>query len=100
MSGYRLSPAARNDLNDIWNYTLRQWGASQAERYVLSLRDACDALAAGRRQGQAIDGIRPGYRKLPVGSHFLFYRLDPPARIEIIRILHQRMNVPSRLGQA
>lgn len=51
----------------------------------------------GRRQGQPIDDIRLGYRKLAVGSHFLFYRTEGAGFIDVIRILHQRMGVPARL---
>lgn len=72
MTGYVLSPAARADLDDIWNYTARHWGEEQAERYLLSIRDACAALAEGRRRGLSADAIRAGYRKHAVGSHVLF----------------------------
>ena len=48
-------------------------------------------------RGRAIDDIRPGYRKLPVASHFLFYRIADAGTIDIIRILHQRMDAASRL---
>lgn len=68
MRGYRLSLAARQDLEDIRAYTARTWGTAQAERCVLARRNACQALATGRRQGRAIDDIRRGYQKLPVGS--------------------------------
>lgn len=96
-AGYRLSPAARRDLDEIWNYTIRSWGQAQAERYILSIRDACAALVQGRKEGQRIDDIRPGYLKLAVGAHFLFYRLADSGHIDVIRILHQRMDVPARL---
>jgi toxin ParE1/3/4 len=74
MTGYFFSPAAQADLGNIWDYTARHWGAEQADRYVLAIRDACAALAAGDKKGRSIDAIRPGYCKLAVGSHFLFYR--------------------------
>lgn len=99
MRGYVLSPSARADLDAIWDYTVERWGEVQAERYVFAIRDACAALAAGSRIGKAIDEIRPGYRKLAVGSHILFYRIGNVGRIEIVRILHQRMDVGSRIGQ-
>jgi toxin ParE1/3/4 len=96
-AGYRLAPAAQRDLADIWTYTARVWGALQAKHYILSIRDACEALALGRKRGQPIDDIRPGYRKFTVGSHVLFYRVGDAGTIDIIRILHQRMDVARRL---
>ena len=97
MKGYVLSPAAQADLGEIWDYSARNWGAEQADRYILAIRDACEAVADGRRQGRPIDDIRPGYRKLALASHFLFYRITDAGMIDVIRILHQRMDVASRL---
>jgi toxin ParE1/3/4 len=97
MTRYLLSPAAQTDLEQIWDYSVRTWGEEQAERYVLGIRDACQALADGRKQGRSIDDIRPGYRKLAVASHFLFYRITDDGPIDVVRILHQRMDAPSHL---
>jgi toxin ParE1/3/4 len=96
-TGYRLSPAARDDLSAIWDYTAQTWGIAKAEQYVLSIHGACQAIAEGRKQGQTIDDIRPGYRKLAVGAHVLFFRAAETGGIDVIRILHQRMDVLSRL---
>lgn len=97
MTGYLLSPAAQADLGQIWDYSVRTWGETQADRYVLDIRDACAALADGSRPGRAIDAIRPGYRKLAVASHFLFYRVTDTGLIDVVRILHQRMDVAAHL---
>jgi toxin ParE1/3/4 len=99
MTGYLLSPAAQADLAGIWDYTVRHWGEAQADRYILAIRDACAALAEGRRKGQPIDIIRPGYRKLAVGSHVLFFRITDAGQIDVMRILHQRMDVAARLRE-
>jgi toxin ParE1/3/4 len=40
MTGCVLSPAAAADLREIWDYTARNWGSEQADRYVLGIRDA------------------------------------------------------------
>lgn len=97
MTGYLLSPAAQADLSEIWDYSTRNWGTEQADRYVLRIRDACEALADGRERGHAIDDIRPGYRRLAVQSHFLFYRVTDAGLIDVVRILHQRMDVAAHL---
>jgi toxin ParE1/3/4 len=97
MTGYLLTPAAQADLGQIWDYSVRTWGEAQAERYVLSIRDACQALADGSKQGRSIDDIRPGYRKLAVASHLLFYRVTDNGLIDVVRILHKRMDAPAHL---
>lgn len=97
MTDYLLSPAAQADVSGIWDYSAQNWGTKQADRYVLCIRDACEALAAAPMQGSAIDDIRPGYRKLAVQSHILFYRITDAGTIEVVRVLHQRMDAVARL---
>ena len=46
--------------------------------------------------GRACDEIRQGYRKHHVGRHLIFYRLIA-SQIEIIRILHDRMDIDSHI---
>jgi toxin ParE1/3/4 len=94
---YRLAPQAECDLEEIWLYTFDNWSAEQADRYHNQIMAAIEGLAGGSREGRAIDDIRPGYRKLAVASHFLFYRIADAGMIDIIRILHQRMDATSRL---
>lgn len=100
MSGYRLSPRAKRDIDEIWTFTEQYWGVDQAERYIRELRDACAALASGRRSGRDVSHIRPGYKMLAVRAHFIFYRGTAPTEVEVIRILHQRMDIAARLGSA
>ncbi|MEH6663787.1 MAG: type II toxin-antitoxin system RelE/ParE family toxin [Brevundimonas sp.] len=96
MTRYVLSPAAQADLEDIWRYSVERWSPSQAERYVLAIRDACDDLATGVQAGQDAGDIRVGYRRLRVGSHVLFFRQSGNV-LDVVRILHQRMDLPTRL---
>lgn len=92
---YRLSPRAEIDLEEIWLYTLEHWSAEQAERYHNRIIAAIDALADGSKTGRPVP-VREGYYKYPVGSHFVFYR-QSDASLDVIRILHQRMDVDSHL---
>lgn len=96
MTDVQLSPAARVDLDEIWDYSARRWGVDQAERYIRAIVEACHEIAVDHREGIAVDYIRRGYRKLAVGSHFVFYRQGAVGP-EIIRVLHQRMDVGARL---
>ncbi len=97
MSTYLLSPAARSDISEIWDYTAWRWSTEQAERYVRAIAEACHALATGQREGRSINDIRPGYFKFLVGSHVLFYRVTEVGAIEVVRVLHQRMDVVAHL---
>ena len=92
MPGFNLSPAARADLEHIWHYTEKHWSKAQAERYARGIQAACIALSNGTKAGWPADDIRPGYRKAAVGSHVMFSRMREDT-VEIIRILHQRMDI-------
>lgn len=44
-----------------------------------------------------MENIKPGYRATKVKSHLIFYRKSDDETIEIIRILHERMDIETRL---
>ena len=87
---YRLSPLAEADLEDIWLYTYKHWSLAQADRYHHGLIAAIESLTKGIKAGRKTD-IRAGYFKYSVGQHLIFYR-QADAGLDIIRILHQRMD--------
>jgi toxin ParE1/3/4 len=97
VSRYVLSPAAQADLEQIWDYTNDHWGVDQAEEYLREVQRAIERAAANPRIGRDCDEIRPGYRKLAAGSHTLFYRVNAEGIIEVVRVLHQRMDVDRHL---
>ncbi len=100
MSGYRLSPSARADLREIWFYTSDTWSETQADRYLAQIESTCVKLAAGELIGRQAGEFRRGYFKIAVGSHFVFYKIvEPDKQIDVMRVLHQKMNLSARLGR-
>ncbi len=91
MADFFLRPKARADLEDIWHFTFEHWGEEQADHYIHDLDNAFQALAAMPEKGRPCDDIREGYRRHTVGKHLIFYRQTVKG-IEIVRILHQRMD--------
>lgn len=96
MSGYVLTPAARADLDALWTFGETQWGAARAELYIREIQRAVETVAKDPRRGRPCDDIREGYFKFAVGSHLLFYRRRADV-IDIVRILHQRMDFDRHL---
>ncbi len=92
---YRLSPLAVADLEDIYVYTLQTWSVEQAITYHGSLVATFEGLADRTRIGRTVD-IYADYLKYLTGSHVVYYRLSDGA-VEIIRILHQSMDVGRHL---
>jgi toxin ParE1/3/4 len=93
---YRLSPAAQRDLEDIFDHTAAEWGASQAFHYIDRIEAACVAVADAPLTAAACDHIRPGYRRRTVQRHVIYFRPEPYGAA-IIRILHDRMDVERHL---
>lgn len=93
---WALSRKAAADLEAIWDYTARRWNEDQAERYLRLLQNGIQTLAADPLLGGSCEELRAGYRKLLVGTHVMFYRIDRD-RIEIVRILHARMDFARHL---
>lgn len=98
MSGFVLSNKAVADLKDIGRYTLRRWGREQRDIYLRKLDTSFGQLAANPLNGKECSEIREGYRKFTVGSHLILYRLWSADVIEIVRILHGRMDVEERMS--
>lgn len=81
--------------------TTEQFGARQSRIYRNTLLQAIGELAAGSDivGSKARDEVIRGLRTLHVarhgrrGSHFLMYRVAEAGTIEIIRILHDRMDL-------
>jgi toxin ParE1/3/4 len=101
----RLGAAAEVDFANILKWTTENFGARV---YRDALVEAIGELAdrpnvAGSR---ARDEIMVGLRTLHVarrgrrGSHFLMYRAAPNSTIEIVRILHDRMDLQRHVPSA
>lgn len=93
MNRYVISPAARADLDEIWDYTCAHWGEDQAEKYVREIQRAIERVVDSPGIGRVCDEVRPGYRRHAVGTHTLYYRMYDVDVIDVVRILHQRMDV-------
>ena len=90
-----FSPLAQDDISDIWDYTVAQWGEKQAVTYTHNLREASVELATGLAVSQTVD-IREGYLKYRSGEHFIYFK-ETDANITVIRILHKSMDVGRHL---
>ena len=94
---YRISEQAIKDLNDIWLYTLETWSKEQADRYYFLIFDEIRFIANNYYSGKSFELQRRNYRANKVKSHLIFYRKAENDIVEIVRILHQSMDLKKRL---
>jgi toxin ParE1/3/4 len=102
----QLSTAAGADLQDIVKWTTKQFGVRQARSYAETISAALQALSSGPTITgvKARDDISKGIHALHVareghkGRHFLLFRVskDRPT-IEVLRLLHDAMDLPRHL---
>ena len=74
-----------------------KWSVAQADRYYLLIIDEIDYICKNMNSGKPMDNIRKGYRATKVKSHLIFYRVVNNT-VEVIRILHERMDIENRLN--
>lgn len=92
-----LRQGAIDDLTDIWNYTKQEWSESQAERYYEVIKLACKEIGRKPNIGKVYTEISKNLLGFKSGRHVIFYHLISADEIEVIRILHERMDLKSRV---
>ncbi len=96
-----LADAANRDFVDTIEYTIETFGARQAKIYRATLKSALKALEADPelRGSASREDIGDRLRTLHVarngkrGRHLILYREGPERTIEVLRILHDAMDL-------
>jgi len=97
---YKISQEASRDIENVWHYTVEKWSIEQADRYFNLIMDEIEYLAENPKYGEDYSIIRKGYFRSRIKSHFIFYKVNRKnEEIEIIRILHQRMDIETLLNE-
>lgn len=92
-----LRQKAIDDLNNIWDYTVEEWSESQADRYYSTLKFDCLQIGENPTLGKKYDDINKHLLGLRSGKHIIFYQQISEDEVEIIRILHERMDLKIRI---
>jgi toxin ParE1/3/4 len=94
----KVGRAAADDLENIWLYTVEHWSVEQADRYLSLILEVFDLILHDPKAGKDYQSVREGYIAMKAGSHLVFYKLNEMEEVvEIIRVLHVRMDLESRL---
>ena len=93
-----LRQEAIDDLNDIWGYTFETWSENQADKYYATIKFACKEIGINPELGREYSGISRKLLGLKSGKHIIFYQLLSENEIEVIRILHERMDLKNRVN--
>ena len=98
MARYELTKKAVEDLSNIWNYTFENWSENQADKYYLLLIESFKEIASNPKIGKSFSEIFEGLKGLRVGRHIVFFQVVDNQKVEIIRILHEQMDLKNRIA--
>ncbi len=98
MPGFILSREADSDLKEIYKYSFARYGEQQAGRYIGSLEESFRLLAKNpllcRERSEFVPPVRIHHH----GRHVVVYIEKDRNTILIVRVLHDSMDVESRLS--
>lgn len=94
-----LRQEAIDDLNDIWDYTFDKWSEKQADKYYTTIKIACKKIGKNPNLGKGYTETSRNLLGLKSGKHIIFYHSISKNEIEVIRILHEKMDIKNRLTQ-
>lgn len=93
MTEFRVQYAASHRIDEIYRYTLNQWGETQAEAYITGLFESFGKVGTHEVLSRPIPaelgvvGFFFRYEK-----HFVYWRHLSNGDIGIVTILHERMH--------
>ena len=88
---FRLRPLAVQDVENIYLYSVQEFGSTQAEAYLRGLDNAFHKIAETPSLGSDYHHIRPGILAYRVISHVIFFTASADG-VTIIRVLHKAMD--------
>jgi toxin ParE1/3/4 len=91
-----ITSTAQADFEGLGQYGVERFGYNVAEAYVERLTAALERLTDFPESAPLLPWRKDGVRKLTVGSHAAFYRVEGDT-VRVLRILHQRMETSRHL---
>lgn len=101
MARLRVSVAARRDITKALRFSDQRWGPAQRQAYRALVEEALLDLLENPEHpaSRPRDEIRPGVRTFHIarrgrpGRHLIVYRLGPNGALEVMRLLHDAMDL-------
>jgi toxin ParE1/3/4 len=88
---FRTTRAADEDIFNLYEHGVLEYGQPSAESYVAALRAIFELLAANPFMARERSEARPPVRLYPYRAHHILYRIDNED-VLILRVLHGRQD--------
>lgn len=92
MKRYVISPAARSDLDEVWQYVAAH-NIRAADQLIDAFLKRFFLLASQPSMGQARPDLAEGVRHSPLGNYLILYR-PSESEIDVLRVIHGARDVP------
>lgn len=93
-----FSNKAKEDLREIWEYTYETWSEKQADKYYEELIDRCQKLKIDNEFGKNYSKLIENLKGASINKHIIFFSVLKNGKIEIYRILHEKMDIEKYLN--
>lgn len=99
MAQFLIQEAASYRIDEIYHYTLKQWGSDQAKAYIEGLFASFagvvkrEVLSRPVPAAFGVDGYFYRYEK-----HFVYWRYLASGDVGIVTVLHERMHQIERFS--
>lgn len=100
MARFLVQQAASLRIDEIYRYTLKEWGTTQAQRYINGLFDAFAKVRTQEvfsRPVPAEFGVNGFFFKYE--KHFVYWRYLSHGDVGIVTILHERIHQIGRFKE-
>jgi toxin ParE1/3/4 len=94
MKRFRVSRAAKKDLDEIWLYIARD-SIDSATHFVEFLTEKFPLLASSPKMGRLREDLQKDLRSFPVKNYLIYYRPLGKSRVAIVRIVNAARNQKS-----
>jgi len=88
------SPAAIDDLDDIWLYIAVEANAEAAEKFLQKIENACEKIVLSPVGFRLRPEFAPDLRSFPFGNYIVFYFPENHG-INIARVVHAARDIGS-----
>ena len=97
---HKIYPAAHRRLIEIWHYTDKTWGETQADKYIRGLNKAIEKAAYNKYLWRKIAHEEiSGIYFVRYEHHYIFFRELSNGVLGVVNVLHENMDIPSRLKE-
>jgi len=97
MNKFHLSKKAKVDIDKIYLFTAQNWSLKHADTYFDLIQKQMQFAADNPEIGRIYPYKNSKYRGIKIKSHIVFYTIIKETEIKIVRILHQKMDIESKL---